>query len=74
VGSDALHRSATLDQRYGIAIRMSQTGDDGERSARRLLQTDFITRPIDPRPALKKAAVERHWLEQMARRDSEEQK
>lgn len=45
-----------------------------ELSAHRLLQTDFINRPIDPRPALKRAAVERYWLERMAAAEAEEQK
>lgn len=53
---------------------MSETVDDAERSARRLLQTDFINRPTDLRPVLKRAAVERFWLERMAEGDSEEQK
>jgi hypothetical protein len=74
MGSSSLHRSAPLDQRYGIAIRMTETRDDGKRSARRLLQTDFINRQIDLRPALKRAAVERYWLEQMAAAEAEEQK
>jgi hypothetical protein len=45
-----------------------------ERSAHRLLETDFINRPIDLGPALKQAAIERYWLELMAEAVSEEQK
>jgi hypothetical protein len=53
---------------------MSETVDDRKRSARRLLQTDFINRPIDLGPALKRAAVERFWLERMGEGNLEEQK
>jgi hypothetical protein len=73
MGSSPLHRSAPLDQRYGVAA-MSQKIDEKKRSARRLLQTDFINRPIDLGPALKRAAVERFWLERMGEGDTEEQK
>jgi hypothetical protein len=40
---------------------------------RRLLETAFINRPIDIGPALKRAAVERYWLEQMAAAEAEGQ-
>jgi len=53
---------------------MSEIVNIAERSAQRLLQTVFINRPIDLRPALKRAAVERYWLEQMAVAEAEEQK
>ena len=43
------------------------------RAARRLLQTAFINRPRDIGTALKRAAIERYWLELMAEADLEGQ-
>jgi hypothetical protein len=43
-------------------------------AAQRLLETAFINGPIDPGPALKRAAIERAWLDQMAAAEAEEQK
>jgi hypothetical protein len=44
---------------------MSDPVTNSEGSANRLLQTAFINRPIDLGAALRRAAVERYWLEQM---------
>jgi hypothetical protein len=74
VGARPLQRISPVDQRPGIATSMSNIVNITERSAHRLLQTDFINRPIDLGPALKQAAVERFWLERMSQGDSEEQK
>jgi hypothetical protein len=43
-------------------------------SAHPLLRTEFINRPVDLGPMVRRAAVERYWLERMAEPDSEEQK
>jgi hypothetical protein len=74
MGAGPLQRISPLDQRPEIANSMSEIVYITELSAHRLLQTDFINRPIDPRPALKRAAVERYWLERMAAAEAEEQK
>jgi hypothetical protein len=36
-----------------------------------LLRTAYMSRPVDPRPALRRAAVERFWLDQMVKTGSE---
>jgi hypothetical protein len=53
---------------------MSDPVTNSEGSANRLLQTAFINRPIDLGAALRRAAVERYWLEQMATAEAEEHK
>jgi hypothetical protein len=37
-----------------------------------LLRTAYMSRPVDPRPALRRAAVERVCLDQMARTGGEQ--
>jgi hypothetical protein len=74
VGARPLQRISPLDQRPGIANSMSRVANITKRSAHRLLETDFINRPIDLRPALKRAADERYWLERMAAAEVKEQK
>jgi hypothetical protein len=31
-----------------------------------LMRTDYMTRPVDPRPALRRAAIAKYWLRRMA--------
>ena len=43
------------------------------RASHCLLRTEYINRPIDIGPALRRAAVERYWLKQMASADAKVQ-
>jgi hypothetical protein len=51
----------------------SGAADAGNPSARRLLQTEYMRKPIDLGPAIEAWARETYWLERMAVSDSEEQ-
>ena len=45
----------------------------GYQSVRRLLQTEYMRKPIDLGPAIEAWAREKYWLERMAVSGSEEQ-
>ena len=45
--------------------------DRQAQASHRLLQTAYLNGPVDIRAALRRAAVERYWLERMAAVDGE---
>jgi hypothetical protein len=42
-------------------------------ASHRLLETEFLRRPIDIGPAMRRAAIEKYWLEKMSTPAGEEE-